>query len=337
MQHYPSLFITLLVVVTLLFLGLLSSLFFPLFWAIVFAVVFLPLYEYIRRFISSQTWSALCTLALVCVFVLAPIALLGSALAYEARDAYNAFGTQTTTSGFPLLSATEQWLQSLELYGIETTDIREKLATVGETAGSTVATYALSFGRATAETIFGAFIMLYVLFFLLRDGEAIGAALKKAFPLNDADEQFLFNRFAEMTRAMVKGTLIVALVQGCIGGFLFLIAGVSSPLLWGLVMTLLAVIPGVGPALVWIPAGILLLLSGSVVPALIVLIGGATIISYIDNVLRPILIGRDTRMPDVLVFVSVLAGLSVFGVTGLVIGPTLAALTLAFWELYARA
>jgi len=336
MQHYPSLFITLLTLVTLLFLGLIfSSLFFPLFWAVVFAIVFSPLYESIRRRLISQTWSALATLLLILVFVFTPIALLGSALAYEARDAYNAFSTQAT-SGFPLWSATEQWLGSLEQYGMETDVVREKLTSFGETASSTVASYAASFGRATAETMFGSFIMLYVLFFLLRDGESIGIAIKKAFPLDDADEQFLFNRFAEMTRAMFKGTLIVALVQGLIGGILFLLAGIESPLLWALVMTLFAVIPGVGPALVWMPAGVILLLSGALVPALIVLIGGATVLSYIDNVLRPILIGRDTRMPDVLVFVSVLAGLSVFGITGLVIGPALAALTLAFWELYAR-
>lgn len=337
MKQHSALFITLLATVTLSFLGLLATIFYPLFWAVVFAIVCMPLYRYILKYMHSETVSTLITLLLVVLFVVVPIGIVGTALAQEARTVYEALNGQASTQGYALFDAAQAWIQKLTLVGIDTSSLQTSIESVAKNASSIIASNAVSFGRATASTILSTFIMIYVLFYLLRDGERIGSSIKKAFPLSDTDEQFLFNRFAEMTRAMFKGTLIVALVQGMLGGALFVLAGISSPLLWALVMALFAVIPGVGPALVWVPVGLLLLVSGSIVPALIVLIGGATLISYTDNVLRPILIGRDTNMPDVLIFVSVLAGLSVFGITGLVIGPALAALTVAFWELYARA
>lgn len=337
MREHPLLFITLLSAVTLAFVGLLTTIFYPLFWAMVLAIVCTPLYLRIRAYVRSETFAALSTLLVAFLCILVPTSILGTLLAQEARTAYNALNETGTVQGYALIHTSDIWLAHVESYGIPTDSLRTTITESAKNISAAVATHAVSIGRATASTFLSVCIMLYVLFYLLRDGSRIGAALKQAFPLDDNDEQFLFNRFAEMTRAMFKGTIIVALAQGIIGSALFFVAGISSPLLWGLVMALLAIIPGVGPALVWVPAGILLLITGALWPALVVLGGGAVLVSYADNVLRPMLIGRDTGMPDVLVFVSVIAGLSVFGITGLVIGPTLAALTLAFWELYARA
>jgi predicted PurR-regulated permease PerM len=179
-------------------------------------------------------------------------------------------------------------------------------------------------------------LMLYVLFFLLKDGERLGIYLMKIFPLGNEKEKMLFHSFTSTTRAMIKGTVVVSLIQGLIGAILFFIAGVPSPILWGTLMALLALIPAIGPGLAWIPVGIILLLSGDILGAIIVLGGGAGIISLVDNILRPILVGRDTEMPDALILLSIFGGLATFGLAGIVIGPVIAALFISIWNLFSH-
>jgi predicted PurR-regulated permease PerM len=156
----------------------------------------------------------------------------------------------------------------------------------------------------------------------------------RVLPLGDTRELFLFERFTSTVRAIAKGSLVVALAQGAVGGLLFAIAGVSNPVLWAALMTLLALIPAAGPAVVWLPAGLIMLATGHVASGVIILVGGTLIIALLDNLLRPILVGKDTGMPDALILLSVLGGLSVFGLSGIVLGPVLAALFLALWELF---
>ena len=151
------------------------------------------------------------------------------------------------------------------------------------------------------------------------------ATLIRVLPLGDARVSQLLAKFSDVAIAMIKGTLVVGIVQGAIGGVLFWTLGIPAPVFWGTVMAMFSVLPAVGPGLVWAPAAIILFGLGEIVKGIVVIIVGVIVIGLVDNVLRPILVGRDTEMPDYLVLLATLGGLSVFGVSGFVIGPVIAA------------
>jgi predicted PurR-regulated permease PerM len=175
--------------------------------------------------------------------------------------------------------------------------------------------------------------MLYLLFFFLRDGPRLLEGLVRALPLDDHRERHLLERFAEVSRATIKGTLVVGIAQGAIGGIAFAMLGISAPVLWGVVMALLSILPAVGTALVWLPAAIVLLASGKIVSGVALILIGVFVIGLVDNVLRPILVGHDTRMPDYLILLSTLGGLAGFGLAGIIIGPIIAAFFLSVWHM----
>ena len=175
--------------------------------------------------------------------------------------------------------------------------------------------------------------MLYFLFYLFRDGERIVERIIRALPLGDRRERRLFSKFADVARATVKGTLVVAAVQGAIGGLLFWALGIDAAVFWGVVMAVLSLVPAIGSALVWVPAAVILAASGEPGRAAILVAGGVLVIGLVDNLLRPILVGRDTEMPDYLVLIATLGGIAVFGLSGFVLGPVVAALFLVVWDM----
>jgi predicted PurR-regulated permease PerM len=178
--------------------------------------------------------------------------------------------------------------------------------------------------------------MLYLSFFLLRDGVSIVGWLRAAVPLNNERRQLLFQKFAEVSRATVKGNLVVALVQGALGGLIFWLLGLPAALLLSVVMAFLSLVPAVGASLVWLPMAIYLYATGEWEKASILVAYGALVIGLADNVLRPILVGRDTKLPDYIVLFSTLGGISMLGITGFVIGPLIAALFLSFWTIFSK-
>jgi predicted PurR-regulated permease PerM len=178
--------------------------------------------------------------------------------------------------------------------------------------------------------------MLYLLFFFLRDGHRLIAAIMYALPLGSEREHHLLEKFADVSRATIKGTLVVGLVQGTLGGLLFWILGLKAAVFWGVIMTLLSLLPAVGSALIWGPAAIILFATGQIVKGIILLAAGILVIGLVDNFLRPTLVGRDTQIPDYLILLATLGGLTVFGLSGFVIGPIIAALFLAVWDMFAQ-
>ena len=178
--------------------------------------------------------------------------------------------------------------------------------------------------------------MLYLAFFLLRDGDAMVAMLIRALPLGDEREKLLFAKFAEVTRATIKGNLVVAITQGALGGLIFWWLGIPGAFLWGVVMAVLSLIPAVGAGLIWLPVAVYLYAVGDVISATVLLLYGIFVIGLVDNILRPILVGRDTKLPDYVVLFSTLGGLAMFGITGFALGPLLAALFVAFWGIFIR-
>ena len=334
-QHFS--FFALLIGVSVAFGYLISDFLLPIVWAVILSILFFPItYRMERQFGGRKTPAALLTLLVAVLLVFLPIAGIGTLVVKESTELYttarfsNPYIFESVVQAIPF--ATEL----LSSIGIEPNEIHVRLAEVLKNAGGKLATGALDFGASTIQFVAKALVMLYLLFFFLRDGAAIGSHIMRYLPLGDAKEIFLYEQFASAVRATVKGALLISLAQGAIGTILFLIAGIPSPALWGLLMALCALVPGVGPAIIWLPAGLILLTLGSLVPALVVLIGGTVILGSIDNVLRPILVGRDTNMPEALVLLSVLGGLGLFGISGIILGPALAALFLATWELFGK-
>ncbi|MBI2618134.1 AI-2E family transporter [Candidatus Kaiserbacteria bacterium] len=331
------LFFSLLVVGTSAFIWLINDFLMPIFWAIVLAIVFHPVHTKWLLLLKREALASLCTLLTIIVIIFAPLWFIGGLVVDESLRVYERISSaDVSSSRISLIEHTVMALGKLESYGIKEKDVKEKLVSFGQTASAWVAEQAIVFGQATFGVLISFFLMLYVLFFLLRDGRGIEEKVLRVLPLGHEREKILFRNFVLVTRSIFKGTLVIALVQGAIGGILFYIAGIESALLWAVVMALLSVIPAVGPGIVWLPAGIVLLISGAYVQAAVVLLGGAIIISLIDNILRPILIRRDIHMPDMIVLVSTLGGLALFGITGFIIGPVIAGFFFSMWSIFER-
>ena len=177
-------------------------------------------------------------------------------------------------------------------------------------------------------------IMFYALFFFVRDGEKFLRTAMRILPLGMGRERLLYNRFVTTARSTLKVTLIIGGIQGILGGIIFLITDIEGAVIWGLLMIIMAVVPVVGCSIIWGPAGILMLLSGQIWEGMMILASGVLVISMVDNLLRPILIGKDVEMHPLLIFLSSLGGIVLFGFSGFVIGPIIASMLLAIWTMY---
>ena len=176
--------------------------------------------------------------------------------------------------------------------------------------------------------------MLYVLFFLFRDGRGLARNIRSAMPLSDAYNQRLLDKFVGVVRATVKGNVVIAAIQGTIGGVTLWLLGIDAALLWGALMVFLSLLPAVGAAIVWVPIAVYLFMTGAVWEGVVLVFVGAAVIGLVDNILRPVLVGKDTRLPDYVILVSTVGGLSIFGINGFVIGPLIAALFVAGWTIF---
>jgi len=171
------------------------------------------------------------------------------------------------------------------------------------------------------------------LFFLLKDGAYLVNLILEALPLSKYVKHHLFMKFAAVSRATVKGTVIVAIVQGALGGVAFWITGIEGVLLWGALMAFLSLIPAVGSAIIWVPAAIYFFASNQLWQGIFLVVFFVVIIGLVDNILRPLLVGKDTKMPDYLILIATLGGMEVYGINGFVIGPLIAALFIACWNI----
>ncbi|MEX2401930.1 MAG: AI-2E family transporter [Rhodothermales bacterium] len=333
-------FLVVVLLVTTAFLWVVADLLMPVFWAAVLAVLFYPLNRRLLPLVKYRpNLSAALTTSTIVFVLIVPFGLLAVAVTQQALGIY-----RRIASGEISLEAPIAFLQRsipvlndlLEAYGVDVEGLRASMENAALTASRFVATEALAFGRdaLTFTLLFG--VMLYVLYFFVRDGNKIVSNLIRVMPLGDDRERKLFEKFAEVARATIKGTLVVAIVQGSIGGITFAILGIEAALFWGVAMGLVSLLPAIGPPLVWIPAAIILIATGSVWEGIVIILVGTLIIGLVDNLLRPILVGRDTKMPDYLVLLSTLGGLAVFGIAGVVAGPLIAALFLVVWDMFAE-
>jgi predicted PurR-regulated permease PerM len=214
--------------------------------------------------------------------------------------------------------------------------LQQKLTAGAAQISQFVAAQALSIGHNTLQFLVSFGVMLYLLFFLVRDGREISRLIREAIPLDEERKLHLTRKFTTVVRATVKGNVAVALVQGTLGGIAFWVIGIQGALLWGVLMAFLSLLPAIGAALVWGPVAIYFLVTGALAKGLGLFAFCALVIGMVDNVLRPILVGKDTKMPDWVVLISTLGGMSLLGINGFVIGPLIAALFMSCWALLTR-
>ncbi len=335
-----AVFLILVLLVTITFFGMIKDFLLTSFWAAVLAVIFYNVFRRINiRLRGRRSMAAAITTVIIFLTVLLPLLGIFLALVNETLSLYEMVraGDISAESVFKFV---EDRLPALEKYlgpiGIDMEDIRSRIGGLAMSASQLVANQAIKYTSNAISFIVQFFLTLYLLFFFLRDGRNIARWIVSVLPLGNRTERVLMNRFASVSRATLKGTLIVAFVQGAIGGLLFWAVGIHSPIFWGVIMMILSLLPVGGSGFVWIPAAIFLFIEGEVGRGIAVVITGALIIGLVDNLLRPLLVGRDTQMPDYLVLLATLGGLVWLGLSGFVVGPIIAALFVTCWEILGK-
>jgi predicted PurR-regulated permease PerM len=332
-------FLLLVILTTLAFFWLIRAFLLPLFWAVVLAILFQPAQRWwLTRTRDRGSVAALLTILTILFVVMLPLGLLGLALSREVLVLYDRIATGDIDLGEIVRRARDLVplvTDLLERVGLQIERLQEGLSNIAVVSSAWVAQQALTIGQNALRITALSALTLYVLFFFLRDGQRILQGVVHALPIDDDREWMLLHKFAAVSRATIGGALAVAAIQGALGGLAFWILGLSAPVFWGVVMTILSFLPAVGASLVWGPAALVLALTGSPVRALLLVVIGALVIGIVDNVLRPILVGRYTQMPDFLILISTLGGLAAFGLSGVVVGPVIAAFFLAVWEMFA--
>ena len=333
-------FIGLLTLVTLAFFGLLADFVQPIFWAATLAVLFHPAYTgFLRLTGSRNSVAALLTLILICFTVLIPTWFVAAAVVNQAAYLYAQVESGELNPAIVL-----EWIRStlpvvndmLDRFGVTPAEVKENLSAAAVKGSQFIGGLAVTAGQNAVRFTVMFFLMLYVMYFFLRDGDKLLDHIVHALPIGDERERALMAKFAEVSRATVKGTLVIGILQGVLGGLIFWVLGIEAAVFWGAVMVIMSLLPVVGAGLIWGPAALFMLAAGDYVQAVILIVFGVLVIGLVDNLLRPILVGRDTRMPDYLVLLSTLGGLTVFGASGFVIGPVIASLFLAMWVMFAQ-
>lgn len=331
-----SFFLVLLFLVTLTFFGLIKEYLLATFWAIVLALLFRGTQDRILRKVGDRkNLAAGLTLTGILLIVILPLFLIGYAVTAEGISFYNQIDSgeikikEYIDNLRDQVPAVERFLESLSL-DVESvrSSINESLANISKTIASSIFNFTQNFIGLLVQLA----IMLYVLYFFLRDGRELVRKLIWVLPIGDDKEWALIRRFESVARATVKGSLVVAMAQGSAGGLLFFFVGIPGAVLWGVLMTIVSLLP-LGSGIIWIPAAIILFIQGQVTKAIIVVLVGALIIGLLDNFLRPRLVGNDTKMPDYLILLSTLGGLTWVGISGFVLGPIIAAFFITCWEM----
>lgn len=340
--HYRT-FVILLVLVTLAFGRLLLPYYGAVFWGAILAISFMPLHRRLLALLPGRpNSSALLTVLLVLVLVILPLTLLTGSLLQEGSNLYKRIESGELNLGSyfeQIVAALPPSLHNtLEQFGLtDLFSIQEKLSAGALQGSKFLASQAVNIGQNTAQFLISLGIMLYLLFFLLRDGAPLARRITTVIPLSAEHKQLLLHKFVTVVRATLKGNIVVAATQGALGGLIFWILGIEGALLWGVIMALLSLLPAVGAAIIWLPVAAYFLVTGEVWLGIILILYGVLVIGLVDNILRPLLVGKDTKMPDYVVLISTIGGLTVFGLNGFVIGPLIAALFIAVWDLFPSA
>lgn len=330
----------LIIAVSLAFAWILWPFYGAVLWATVIAILFAPLYRRLSRAMRQRrTLAALATVLFIVLMVILPLTLIAAALLHEASSVYARIQSGELNFGRyfqQVFDALPAWSAALlDRFGLTNLGAVQARLSAGLMRGSQfLAGQAINIGQNTFDFIVSLFLMLYLLFFLLRDGEELSRRIKEAIPLRGEQQRALFSKFTVVIRATVKGNIVVAVLQGALGGLILWFLDIHAPLLWAVLMAFLSLLPAVGAGLVWLPLAVYFLATGAVWQGIVLIAYGVLVIGLVDNVLRPVLVGQDTKMPDYVVLISTLGGIATLGLNGFVIGPVIAAMFIAVWDIF---
>ena len=322
--------------ISALFVGLIWNFLMALFLAAIFSAMATPLHRKVLSLVGGRTGFATAITLLTlftCVFVPALVLVYMAAVqANELTMDVVSFVQRLDTEG--LKFTVPEWLPFQDQIHNAGPQIASKIGELtGKLAGFFVSA-ASAATKGTASFFLSLFITIYAMIFFLQEETSVLAQLMRYSGLPRASQERLVDRTISISRATIKGTLVIGIVQGALGGIAFAVVGIQGAAFWAVVMAVASVVPGIGTALVWVPAVIYLFATGETVSAVGLALWFALLVGTVDNVLRPILVGRDTEMPDLLVLVSTLGGLAMFGAVGLIIGPVVAGLFVTMWEMF---
>jgi predicted PurR-regulated permease PerM len=319
-----------------------------LLWAVVLVIVFMPVHRRVRARVGSPGWSAMISCLLVVVVILVPLTLVTLAIVRELTHIAQSLqpqpggegAAQAGVSGLldpnsPYVGKVLGWLG--QYVDLEQFDSQQFIADRLKSLGGAIAGRTLGFVGGAVGFVVEIFFVIFTMYYFFRDGERMREAVYSIMPLDDRRAHEIIDRTQEVISASVYGVLVIALIQGALGGVAFWALGLPSPLLWGVVMVFLSMIPMAGAFVVWVPAALYLLATGHWGKAIVLTVWGALVIGSVDNFLRPKLVGEKTRLHELLIFFSVLGGLQVFGVIGLVLGPVVVAVTIALLDVLRQA
>ena len=326
--------------VTALFLAVAWSFLKPLLLGALLAGLFHPLYRWITRLLRGhQSLGAAVTLLVLLVLGLGPLSVfLGIVVQQALTVSDQAIPWLTEHLGAASAFNVNEWVMqrfpALAKYMPSQEQLVEQVGTAAKTAGAFLVTFASRMTATTAAFLLNLFVMLYAMFFFFKDGYKILERIFYYTPLSDEDETRMLAQFASITRATIKGTLVIGIIQGALAGIAFWVAGIEGAALWGTIMTILSIVPGIGAPLVWVPFVIFLYVNGQYLTATLLLVWCGAVVTTIDNFLRPVLVGRDAQMPDLLILLGTLGGLFLFGPIGFIVGPIVCGLFLTVWDIY---
>jgi predicted PurR-regulated permease PerM len=323
--------------ITALFFAMIQQFLMALFLAGLFSALARPLFlRFEASFGGRRHLASAATLLVMATLVLIPLTILAGVVVAQAIEVTQTLVPWTKAQlGNP--GAFSEVLEGLPFYD-ELLPLRDMLLEQAGEAVSVTSKFLVgsvsSLTLGTLNFFFMAFVVLYSMYFLQMDGDKVINKILYYLPLKAADERIMLRKFTSVTRATLKGTLFIGLLQGGLAGAAFAVAGIENWVFWGTVMIVLSIIPAVGSALVWIPASIYLALQGQVGTAIGLGVFCGLVVGSLDNILRPILVGRDTKMHELMIFLSTLGGIFMFGFSGIFIGPLIASFFISIWEMY---
>jgi predicted PurR-regulated permease PerM len=333
--------ILLLVAALLTFFNVVKIFLVPLLIAALFTVLFYPMYKKILKWLHGRKGlGAILCCGILLLILVAPVYIAGHIIGLQAISLYTTAEpgirefireieiNEDTLPGILSHVKLPQWAKQGDI------DWQAQVQNAMKKTGTVVAGVL----RKTSEGVFQffthIFVMFFSLFYFFRDGDRIIERVKQLIPLEEREKEAIFTRFVSVSRATLKGTLLIGLTQGLLGGVTFYVFGIDAWLIWAVIMVILAIIPVAGPALVMIPAGIIKILLGDLWQGIAIILIGAVVVSGLDNILRPRLIGHESGMHDLLIFISIFGGISMFGIMGFIVGPAIAALFLTILDIY---
>ncbi|MFQ6009003.1 MAG: AI-2E family transporter, partial [Candidatus Zixiibacteriota bacterium] len=314
-----------------LFYRIIIPFFVPICWAAVLVILFSPLYEKLRAKVKSKGLASLLMCLFIIILIIGPITYLFGALVKEAADAVVKVNAMYKNGELDrILAFNLPWIDAIkaklsQYYDLTKINLDQVIKDSIDNVANVILSQTSSLIANATRAIFYFVLMIFTMYYFFKDGEKIIRQMKRLMPISAEQVEITFGHLRDVIQATMYGGVVVAMIQGLLGGTLFAIVGIPSAVFWGAIMAFLSIIPFLGAFIIYVPAGIILVIGGSYIKGIIVIAVGTIIISQIDNVLRPLLISGRTAMHPLMLFFAILGGIALLGLLGIVVGPLIAA------------